>query len=245
MRLTRTWVTQPLAIGQRVGLPENAANHLLRVLRLGVGDACVLCNGDGNDYRARIVHTHKRACEVEILECQAVARESPLAITLMQGIARGEKMDLVLQKSTELGVAAFMPVSSDRSEVKLDAERARTRLAHWQHVVMAACEQSGRAVCPQVIAPQPLASALQHPALPAARFYLAPEAEHGIATLAAPAVPALAIAVGPEGGWSARDRQALHEAGFVPLRLGPRILRTETAGLAAISALQLRFGDMG
>ncbi|PJK11901.1 16S rRNA (uracil(1498)-N(3))-methyltransferase [Lysobacteraceae bacterium NML120232] len=244
MRLTRTWIDRPLTIGQRLALPENAANHLLRVLRLASGDACVLFNGDGHDYLARIGQVSKRECEVEIIAAEKVERESPLAITLLQGIARGEKMDLILQKATELGAAAFMPVSSQRSEVKLDAARAEKRLAHWQGVVMAACEQSGRAVCPPVAAPLPLATALQHPALPAARFYLDPEATQRISTLAID-TPALAIAVGPEGGWSARDLQELRSAGFIGLRLGPRILRTETAGLAAISALQLRLGDIG
>lgn len=244
MRLTRTWIDQPIAIGQQLQLPENASNHLLRVLRLASGDECLLFNGDGHDYLARIEQTGKRDCQVLVLAAEKVERESALAITLLQGIARGEKMDLILQKATELGAAAFMPVSSQRSEVKLDAARAEKRLAHWQGVVIAACEQSGRAVCPPVAAPATLATALQHPTLPAARFYLQPEARQSIATLDIETT-ALAIAVGPEGGWSERDLQELHAAGFSGLRLGPRILRTETAGLAAISALQLRFGDMG
>ncbi len=245
MRLTRTFLDAPLAPGQSVRLDDNAAAHLVRVLRLKPGDACVLFNGDGHDYPARLLACDKRTATVEILGKEAVENESPLAITLLQGIARGEKMDLILQKSTELGVAAFLPVHSQRSEVKLEGERAQKRHAHWQGVVAAACEQSGRARLPQVQPARPLAEALALPDLPTQRHYLSPLASAGIDTLDATAADArLVIAVGPEGGWSERDLQQLDAAGFTPLRLGPRILRTETAGLAAIAALQMRLGDL-
>ena len=244
MRLTRAFVEMPLAPGMRVALPEIAAAHLLRVLRLRAGDACVLFNGDGHDYQARIVSAGKRGGEAEILGAQPVDNESPLRITLVQGIARGEKMDLVLQKTTELGVAAFVPVSSQRSEVKLDPARAEKRLAHWRTVVASACEQSGRARIPQVAPPAGLAAALEALADGGPRLLLDPFADASIATLAPPPESAFTVAVGPEGGWSPRDREALQAAGFTGIRLGPRVLRTETAGLAAIAALQARFGDL-
>lgn len=243
MRVIRACVDLPLAVGTTVDLPEAAAAHLVRVLRLRDGDACVLFNGDGFDHDARLLSVGKRGASAEIVATRAVDIESPLRITLVQGIARGEKMDWILQKATELGVAAFVPVSSDRSEVKLDADRAAKRHAHWRSVVISACEQSWRSRLPDVAAPQPLAAALA--ALPAddARWLLDPEAAAGIATMPAPA-GAVVLAVGPEGGWSANDRAALVAAGFGGLRLGPRILRTETAGVAAVAALQARFGDL-
>jgi 16S rRNA (uracil1498-N3)-methyltransferase len=244
MRMTRVPVEAPLAPGARVALPEDAATHLQRVLRLQPGDPCVLFNGDGNDYESRLLAAGKRGYEAEIVSVQPAAAESPLRIVLLQGIARGEKMDWILQKATELGVSGIVPVSSERSEVRLDAARAEKRLAHWRGIIASACGQSGRGVLPPVAAPQSLADALADSGLPGARFLLDPEADASIASMPAPG-DACALAVGPEGGWSARDRAQLQAAGFAGLRLGPRILRTETAGIAAIAALQSRFGDLG
>ncbi|GAB3378399.1 16S rRNA (uracil(1498)-N(3))-methyltransferase [Lysobacter fragariae] len=244
MRVTRVHVDQPLRVGSEVALPDGPATHLSRVLRLVVGDACVLFNGDGCDYAARIVALGKRELRVAIESAHVVANESPLRITLLQGVARGEKMDLILQKATELGVAAFIPVWSQRSEVKLDEARAAKRLAHWRGVVVAACEQSGRACVPEVVAPVSLAMASA--ALPAGgtRLILDPQGDCSLATVDADVAEGIAIAVGPEGGWSPLDSEQLVAAGFRGMKLGPRILRTETAGLAAIAALQARFGDL-
>jgi len=243
MRLNRVYVDHALSPGQRLRLPDTASGHLLRVLRLREGDECVLFNGDGHDYRARIVSADKRGGEIEVTASETVHTESPLRLWLIQGIARGEKMDLILQKSTELGVAGIIPVISERSEVKLDATRAEKRLAHWHQVIIAACEQSGRARIPALFPPTPLTQCTT--ALPetGARWFLAPDATGTLASAhAAPEHPII-LAIGPEGGWSPRDRQTLTASGFTALRLGPRILRTETAGLAAIAAMQLRFGD--
>ena len=242
MRTTRIFVDEPLSPGVRIALPEDAATHLVRVLRLQAGDGCVLFNGDGGDYSATIVSATKRGVEADVGARANIDNESPLRITLVQGIARGEKMDWILQKATELGVASVLPVQSDRSEVKLDGERAVKRLVHWQGVVVSACEQSGRARVPDVAAAQPLAS-VANALASTHRFLLDPEAEDAIATM--PAIDGTCVlAVGPEGGWSERDRAVLEAAGFKGLRLGPRILRTETAGIAAIAALQARFGDL-
>lgn len=243
MRLTRVFVDTALAPGATVTLSETAAGHLLRVLRLGVGDGCVLFNGDGRDYDARIVGAGKRDASVDVLAARELANESPLRIVLLQALARGEKMDWIVQKATELGVAALAPVASERGEVKLDGERADKRTAHWRSVAIAACEQSGRARVPDIATPQPLAQALG--ALPprARGFTLDPQADTSIATLQLDAREDVVIAIGPEGGWSAGDLALLRGAGFAGLRLGPRVLRTETAGLAAIAALQARFGD--
>jgi 16S rRNA (uracil1498-N3)-methyltransferase len=207
------------------------------------GDPCVLFNGDGQDYPARLLSANKRGVEVEVGAQVRIDNESPLRIALVQGIARGEKMDWILQKATELGVASVHPVQSERSEVKLEGERATKRLAHWRSVVVSACEQSGRSSVPEVAPASPLGR-LSEVALPSPRRYLLdPDASEAIATMP-PLDGGCVLAVGPEGGWSPRDRQALGAAGFVGLKLGPRILRTETAGIAAIAALQARFGDL-
>ncbi len=244
VRLIRAFVDVPLAMGSRIGLPDDATTHLVRVLRLEAGDACTLFNGDGCNYEGRIVSVSKRETLVEILAANAVGNESPLRITLLQGIARGEKMDLIVQKATELGVHAIVPVISERSEVKLDAQRAQKRHAHWRSVAIAACEQSGRTRIPLLQAPQSLPVAAVGMPSHAVKLTLDPDGQHSVANLVIDSANELVIAIGPEGGWSPRDRQVLQAAGYIGLRLGPRILRTETAGLAAIAALQSRFGDL-
>ena len=181
MRVTRVHVDLPLATGAQVALPEEAAAYLSRVLRLHPGDACVLFNGDGHDYDARLLALDKRRAQAEVVGARPVATESPLRIVLLQGIARGEKMDLILQKATELGVAEVRPVDSERSEVRLQGERLDKRLAHWRGVVASACGQCGRARVPAVLAPRPLAAALD--ALPPLqRYLLDPEATKGSQT---------------------------------------------------------------
>lgn len=242
MRLTRSYVDAVLAVGATVALPENASAHLLRVLRLGLGDACVVFNGDGADYEARIVTLGKRGAEVEVMARREVGNESPLRITLAQSIARGEKMDWVLQKATELGVAAIVPIITERTEVKLDAERGEKRRQHWCGVIAAACEQSGRARLPHLATPKSLSDWLVTVA--ASGWYLDPDAQAGLRDIDANAM-ALTLVIGPEGGLGERDLAMLRTAGFRGLRLGPRVLRTETAGLAALAALQALRGDLG
>lgn len=243
MRIIRSHVDQPLAVGQRITLPEDSSAHLLRVLRLAPGDAVTLFNGDGHDYTARLLTAAKRGAEAEITGRTPVPRESPLRITLVQGVARGEKMDLVLQKATELGVDGFTPVVTERTEVKLDAERAEKRMAHWRGVVAAACEQSGRAVLPRLSQPTAL-SAYAGAETADIKLVLDPDGDLGLASVAPSAGQSMALVVGPEGGLSERDLATLRAAGFRGLRLGPRILRTETAGLAAVAALQALYGDL-
>ena len=244
MRLTRVFVDLPLAPGARVTLPEDAAAHLVRVLRLREGEACVLFNGDGHNYDATLTSATKRGVDAEVTGARAIDNESPLRLMLLQGIARGEKMDLILQKTTELGVAAIAPVFADRTEVRLDGDRLDKRMAHWRSVVISACEQSGRARIPELLPARNLAEAAT--ALPgdALKLTLDPQGDHRSASLAMPASATMVIGIGPEGGWSEKDRAVLRDHGFTGLRLGPRVLRTETAGLAAIAALQARFGDL-
>lgn len=244
MRLTRVFVDLPLAPGARVSLPEDAAAHLVRVLRLREGEACVLFNGDGHDYDATLAAATKRGVDAEVTGVRAIDNESPLRIVLLQGIARGEKMDLILQKATELGVAAIAPVFADRTEVRLDGDRLDKRMAHWRSVVVSACEQSGRARIPELLPARNLAEAAAALPANALKLTLDPQGEHRSESMTAPASMPVVIGIGPEGGWSEKDRAVLRDHGFTGLRLGPRVLRTETAGLAAIAALQARFGDL-
>lgn len=245
MRVTRVHVELPLAAGIEIELPENAANHLARVLRLAVGDTCVLFNGDGHDYPAHLIEVGKRLVRVEVGPGIAINNESTLQLVLLQGVARGEKMDLILQKATELGVVSLHPLYSQRSEVRLDGARADKRLAHWRGVVVSACEQSGRARVPAVAMPMSLAQALTNLPDAGVRLILDPEAETSLSRLTLDASQPVCLAVGPEGGWSGHDIEQLRTAGFKGVRLGPRVLRTETAGLAAIAALQALHGDLG
>jgi 16S rRNA (uracil1498-N3)-methyltransferase len=222
---------------------------VVRVLRLGTGAALKLFNGHGGEYEATIEAVRRDAVTVRIGAHDPVERESPLRITLLQGLARGEKMDLILQKATELGVAAFMPVQMARSTVRLDAHNTAAKHRHWQSVVISACEQCGRNTVPPVSAAQPFQESLA--AASAHKLMLAPD--EGTRTLfewaaavrlSAEPGTAISLLVGPEGGFDAAEVSAASAAGFERVRLGPRILRTETAGLAALAALQTLAGDL-
>ena len=246
MRETRIHAPVTLARDSVVELPASSADHLVRVLRMQVGQTLTLFNGDGRDHAAEITRIDKRGAAVRVTSTGVdVASESPLRITLAQGVARGEKMDWIVQKATELGVHAIVPLITERTEVKLDAERAQRRVAHWQAVVIAACEQSGRAVVPKITPPIKLADWVAGLGDAAGvRLSLDPKSKLVPRTLDLDRLTATLI-VGPEGGLAKNDLDLLSQAGFRGLRLGPRVLRTETAGIAAISALQALFGDLG
>ena len=242
MRVTRIHVDAGLQAGAELALPEQAAVHVARVLRLRPGDPLVLFNGDGKDYAAELITVAPREARARILDCRLNPGESPLRITLAQALARGEKMDWIVQKATELGVAEIVPLVTGRSEVKLDESRARKRLEHWQGVAISACEQSGRARVPVIGAVRPLREWRETLDDSGTRLALLPEGEVTPRGLDAP-VERVVLAVGPEGGFDETDVSLLRSAGFRGLALGPRILRTETAGIAAIAALQSLHGD--
>ncbi len=243
MRTIRIHADLPLQPGVELALPAQAGEHVARVLRLTPGDPVTLFNGDGCDYPAAILAVGKREVIVRIESQQVLHNESPLPLTLAQGVARGEKMDLIVQKATELGVVRIVPLLTERSEVKLDAARSEKRLAHWRAVAASACEQSGRARLPLIIPALPLPVWLDDLAADGAlRLALLPEATRSSRELRFAASGGVLV-VGPEGGLGERDTAALRAAGFDGLRLGPRILRTETAGLAALAALQALHGD--
>jgi 16S rRNA (uracil1498-N3)-methyltransferase len=242
MRIPRTFVDAALASGAHVPLSPFAAEHLTRVLRLGDGAAVACFNGDGHDYACTLRVRGKGQIWVDVGARAVVDTESPLLLSLAQCIARGEKMDWILQKATELGVQRIEPLVSERTEVRMDEERGERRLAHWRRVVQSACEQSGRARVPDIAPAQHLpAFAAECIARDARKFVLDPEAASGLPALALD--QPVVLAVGPEGGFSERDLDALRQAGFVGVRIGPRILRTETAGVAALAVLQYLAGD--
>jgi 16S rRNA (uracil1498-N3)-methyltransferase len=214
------------------------------VLRLGAGDEVTLFNGDGSDYPSTIMELRRNRAIVEVRAATAARGESPLAVTLVQGIARGERMDLVIQKATELGAAAIRPVTTERSVVRLDAAARAKRLAHWRGVAIAACEQCGRARLPEVAEPLPLVEWLSRPPPPGRlRLQLDPAAPETLPARAAGA-PAIELLVGPEGGLTAAEQDAARQTGYRSCRLGPRVLRSETAAIAALAVLQATAGDL-
>ena len=255
MRNTRVYTDQPLAkaLAQRqlVRLETMGSAHLVKVLRMRSGARVTLFNGDGHDYSAEIEAPKPEAAELRILSQHRNDAESPLKITLIQALCRGEKMDWVLEKATELGVHRIIPVQTERSEVQLDAQRAEKRLLHWQRVVISACEQCGRAQLPEVLPLMNLDARLSVSNMSINRagglaWVLEPGSNRVIHHIAERvlAPPGLEIAVGPEGGFSERDLAHFSAARFQAVSFGPRILRTETAGIAALAVLQSLWGDL-
>lgn len=244
MRTIRLHADLPLTVGTELALPTQPSEHAARVLRLSAGDPLTLFNGDGCDYQVIICAIAKRTVTVRIMSQKRLQNESKLPLVLAQGIARGDKMDWIVQKATELGVTGMVPLLTERSEVRLDGPRALKRVAHWQSVAISACEQSGRARIPKIQPIQPLAAWLAElPDSGTLRLALIPQAANTIRGLHFARAGGVLV-IGPEGGLGDADIHALEEHKFLGLRLGPRILRTETAGLTALSALQACHGDL-
>lgn len=242
MRLTRVFVDQKLVSGKGVGLPEQAGLHLTRVLRLDVGAPVTLFDGHGGEYQATL-ERDGRNWWAKVGAHDPVERESPLAITLLQGVARGERMDLIIQKATELGVARIVPVLTERSVVKIGAEQRARKQEHWRAVAVAACEQSGRNRVPEFADAQSLGDAIATLPSAGARCLLAVDAVEPLAGAVRGGVRSAALLIGPEGGLADSEQRFAAANGFKGYLLGPRILRTETAGLAALAVLQTLAGD--
>lgn len=239
MRLSRFFIDAPLSLGQHE-LPEAQAHYIGRVLRHVAGDAVQLFDGSGHEYLGELIEVGKKAVRVELREQLSGQVESPLRVHLGQGLSRGERMDWAIQKATELGVAEITPIVSERCEVRLKDERADKRLAHWRQVMISACEQCGRSVLPVLHAPQPL-SEWQATVQAELKLVLHPVAEPW-ATHAPPR--SLAFLIGPEGGLSGKEVEQAKLAGFHAARLGPRVLRTETAPVVALAVAQQLWGDL-
>jgi 16S rRNA (uracil1498-N3)-methyltransferase len=225
-----------------IDAPADQAHHVAHVLRLEAGDALTVFDGDGREYAAVLERVGKSGVTLRLGEPRAVDRESPIAVTLGQGISSGERMDYTIQKAVELGVTAIQPIAAERSVVRLSAERAGKRVAHWQGIVVAACEQCGRNRVPRVEPVRTLTDWLAALPVDALRLTLSPGAALTLREIERPQASVVLLA-GPEGGLSPREQADAAAAGFRPLKLGPRVLRTETAALAALAAMQVLWGD--
>jgi len=240
--MPRFFVPPPLVAGLDIALPANAAHHAAQVLRLKRGDAVTVFDGEGGEFGAEIVGASARRVEVRVAERRAVERESPLRVTLAQALIASERMDYVIQKAVELGATSVAPVATARCVTRLDGARAVRSVEHWRQIAIAACEQCGRNRVPEVQAPRELLSWLREPSDARSRLLLSPARGAPLAALNAPA-GAIELLVGPEGGFAPEEEAAALAAGFAAVRLGPRILRTETAGPAMLAALNALWGD--
>jgi 16S rRNA (uracil1498-N3)-methyltransferase len=242
VRTTRLYLDAALIPGTEVELDERAAHHVARVLRMKTGASLQLFDGRGTEVSARLAAVDKRRARATIdaiLDSQA---ESPLQLVLGQGISKGERMDFTLQKSVELGVACIVPLWTEHSQVQLDATRLARRMEHWRGVVISACEQCGRSLLPDLLPPMKLPEWLPGLMSDDLGLLLDPGQPTGLAGLRPP-TGAVRLLIGPEGGLSEAEREMAQKSGYTGISLGPRILRTETAALAALAALQVLWGD--
>ncbi|MBS0878251.1 MULTISPECIES: 16S rRNA (uracil(1498)-N(3))-methyltransferase [unclassified Tatumella] len=243
MRVPRIYHPETVANNSEFRLSEEAANHVGRVLRMTSGQALEIFDGSNQVFSATIVHADKKSVTVQVTEGVTDDRESPLFLHLGQVMSRGEKMEFTIQKSIELGVNLITPLLSERCGVKLDTERLEKKRLQWQKIAIAACEQSGRNIVPEI---RPVMSLRDWCTEPEAglKLNLHPRASQSINTLPLP-VSRIRMLIGPEGGLTAEEIAMGSEQGFTDILLGPRVLRTETAALTVLTALQVRFGDLG
>jgi 16S rRNA (uracil1498-N3)-methyltransferase len=243
MRTNRIFCEGPLASGVELSLSPAGAYHVARVLRMREGAPLSVFDGSGQEFRAEIVRVAGDEVTVRLNEALSGTAESPLRIALLQGVSRSERMDWTLQKATELGVASTAPVLTSRSVVRLDEKQALKKQSHWRGIVIAACEQCGRSKIPHVAAPVTLREHLATARKEGLRLVLSPSAPGSLAGLAS--LPnKVELLIGPEGGLDDDELLAAQKAGFMPVRLGPRVLRTETAAVVALTVLQALWGDL-
>jgi 16S rRNA (uracil1498-N3)-methyltransferase len=249
MRLTRCYVPTALQSQSTLWLPAEAAAHVAKVLRLRAGAALTLFDGRGGEFEAQVLALERHGVQVGVGLHRAIERESPIPLTLLQCLVRAERMDWIVQKATELGVAAIVPLASQHSVVRLDDSSAERRVSHWQAVALSACEQCGRNRLPSVHAAVAFERACADARDSAARLMLAPQAQQSLASAAyalaaAEPITALSLLVAPEGGFSEQERAIAQEHGFVGCHLGARVLRAETAALAALATIQALLVDL-
>ncbi len=249
---TRIYLPEGIAAGAQFELPEAAFNHVVRVLRIEQGESIILFDGKGTECSAELINVLKKSATVKLLQPEYLPRTSTVQITLAQGIAAADKMDWIVQKTTELGVTSIVPLACERSVIKLTGDRQTKRIEHWQRVAISACEQCAMNVVPTVFDSQPLSDYVRSRHVNETnnnelRWVLSPVAEKSMVQAAkeidVATIKNITILIGPEGGLSASELNDAVKAGFQALTIGPRVLRTETAGLAAIAALQALLGD--
>jgi len=243
MRIPRIFTDSPLAVGSQCQLDDNAANHVGRVLRMQAGQALLLFNGDGQDYRATLTEAGKKHVQVAVTEAGKNETESPLRVVLAQTLSKGDRMDYAVQKAVEMGVSEIVPLTTERCDVKLKGDREDKRLRHWQQVAISAAEQCGRARVPDIQPVMTVQQWLEHARACDLRLVLHHRTERSLNTLEKPS--SIALMIGPEGGLTAEEIALAEDNGFLPVALGPRVLRTETAPVAAIALCQWLWGDIG
>lgn len=241
MRIPRIYYPNPIPLEEEFTLTDEAGHHIATVLRLKPNHPIVLFNGDGNEYSAQIISVQRKKVIVEADACLSIAKESPLHLHLGQGVSKGDRMDIVLQKSVELGVSEITPVITERCAVKLDESRWEKKLSQWQKIVIGACEQSGRNTLPVLNTPVSLNQWLSNSTV-SSRLVLAPGAEQSLVRQPYN-THGYRLLIGPEGGLSEAEIHLANENGYQSVSLGPRILRTETAALSSLSILQAQHGD--
>jgi 16S rRNA (uracil1498-N3)-methyltransferase len=242
VRTTRIYYASDLAVNSTVMLDKTASHHLIRVLRMKAGAEITVFNNSTHEYNCVLLDENQKAASIRVNAVVECHRESPLRIHLLQGVSRGDRMDLSIQKATELGVDKITPVLCNRTNVSLDTERQKKKLAHWQQITISASEQSGRSQLVKLDTVCTLETALQH-TKPALKLVLDPAANTSLRTLNK--VEEVVLLIGPEGGLSETEIELAQKHDFIGVSLGPRILRTETAGIACIAALQALWGDLG
>ncbi len=243
--IPRIYSAKPIVAHSAVELPEPSRRHVVQVLRLRKGNTLTLFDGLGGEFPAEITDISKRTMQVQIGEKSDVVRESPLYIHLLQGLSKGERMDYTVQKATEAGVAEITPIITERTVVRINAERFAKKLHHWQQIAISACEQSGRTRIPKIHPPlafNKLMENLAQTPLQGTGFLMDTTGAHSFKSYDAPTNP-IHFLVGPEGGITPGELEAARNAGFLPVQMGPRIFRTETMCVAAITAMQLLWGD--
>lgn len=243
MPITRLYYPNPIEPGETINLDKNASHHLIRVMRTKKDSDVILFNGDGFEYAAIVVDDHPKCCSVSVNKKKLTQCESPVHIILLQGISRSDRMDACIQKAVELGVNTIVPVICERTSTKLHSDRAQKKIKHWQQIVISACEQSGRCVIPKL---QPITHYMQalHATDTDCKFVLDPNSNIGLRDMTGPEDD-ITILVGPEGGLTQDEIKHACNMNFKGVQLGPRILRTETAGPACIAAIQTLWGDLG
>lgn len=239
--MIRLYHSSTINLEQNITLDKNTSNHLIRVLREKKGSVVTIFNGDGYEYLAEVIDENSKHCQICITNKSKIENESPLNITLLQGISRGDRMDTCIQKSTELGVHTVIPVLCQRSGGNLKGDRAEKKLNHWQQISISACEQSGRCIIPEIKPVIDFKQAIQN-TNSNHNIILAPDTENTINSIAAP-INNISILIGPEGGFTEEEIQFATNNDFTAITLGPRILRTETAGPACIATVQTLWGD--
>lgn len=242
MRIPRVYTPQALASGSTISVTGQQARHIKQVLRLRNGDRLRLFNGDGKEYSAIFLQAGRAAITLQVDTPVDTLPEPCLHIRLAQGIARNDRMDLILQKSVELGISEIQPLWMQRSQAHVRGERLAKRILHWQGVIASACEQCGRASLPKLLTPQSFADWIDSDALDTMRLMLQPDSRQVLAELERP-TGTITLLVGPEGGMNVDERTLASAAGYIGLHLGARILRTETAALAALAGIQALWGD--